>query len=99
MSPYVFECTKLPSPIRPIEQITVRPPFQDGDPRLFPMLVSVMAKMAALAKRFQITEPVVAGIMIKMCRRQDDLGALEGVVSVVALDRPPLPVPPDRLIA
>ena len=41
------------------------------------MLFAVMAEMATLTERLQITGPIVAGVMIKMRRRQHDLHLLE----------------------
>ena len=58
--------------IWPVKQITKRTPLEDGDPRPQSALFAVMTKMAALTKRLQIARPIVAGIVIEMCRRQQD---------------------------
>ena len=45
-----------------------------------PVFVTVVKHMASLAKRLQISHPVLGGIMVKMRRRQYDSGGANGDV-------------------
>ena len=47
------------------------------------MLFAVMAEIATLTERLQITGPIVAGVMIKMRRRQHDLHLFERCIVLI----------------
>jgi hypothetical protein len=73
--------SKLLRPIKTQKQVSYRVPHSQREQAPSPVLFPIVKHVATLAKGLQIAQPVVGGIMIKVCSRQCYPGRANRVVA------------------